>query len=69
MPVKLTRSPERHGEWCVSINETVIVCFSGPWAREQANRRCQELANLLGDVAVDVDAFAVDASTLITTRT
>jgi hypothetical protein len=51
MPVKLSLSPDRHGEWCVSIDETVIVCFSGPSAREQALRRSQELAELLHDTA------------------
>ena len=55
MPVKLSLSPDRHGEWRISIDDTVIVCFSGPSAREQAVRRSQELAELLHDTA-DVTA-------------
>lgn len=51
MPVKLSLSPDRRGEWRVSIDDTVIVCFSGPSAREQALRRSQELAQLLQDTA------------------
>ena len=51
MPVKLSLSPDRHGEWRVSIDDTVFVCFSGPSAREQALRRSQELADLLHDTA------------------
>jgi hypothetical protein len=35
----------------VCIDDTVIVCFSGPSAREQALRRSQELAQLLHDSA------------------
>jgi hypothetical protein len=51
MPVKLSLSPDRHGEWRVSIDDTVFVCFSGPSAREQALRRSRELAELLHDTA------------------
>jgi hypothetical protein len=51
MPVKLSLSPDRRGEWRVCIDDTVIVCFSGPSAREQALRRSQELAQLLHDSA------------------
>ena len=51
MPVKLSLSPDRHGEWRVSLDDTVIVCFSGPSAREQALRRSHELAELLHDTA------------------
>jgi hypothetical protein len=51
MPVKLSLSPDRNGEWRVSIGDTVIVCFSGPSAREQAIRRSRELAALLDDIA------------------
>jgi hypothetical protein len=51
MPVKLSLSPDRHGEWCVSLDDTIVVCFSGPSAREQALRRSQELADLLHDTA------------------
>ena len=51
MPVKLSLSPERRGEWRVLLDDTVIVCFSGPSAREQALRRSQELAQLLQDTA------------------
>lgn len=47
MPVRLSHSPDRDGEWRVSLNDTVIVCFSGPSAREQALRRSHELAELL----------------------
>ena len=49
MVVKLTQSPDRPDEWQVCRDETVIVCFSGPRAHEQASQRCQELANLLND--------------------
>ena len=56
MPVKLSLSPDRHGEWRVSIDDTVIVCFSGPSAREQALRRSHELAELLHDTAEDNDS-------------
>jgi hypothetical protein len=51
MPVRLSLSPDRHGEWQVSLDDTVIVCFSGPSAREQALRRSRELAELLHDTA------------------
>jgi hypothetical protein len=51
MPVKLSLSPDRRGEWCVSLDDTVVVCFSGPSAREQALRRSHELAELLHDTA------------------
>jgi hypothetical protein len=51
MPVKLSLSPDRRGEWRVCLDDTVIVCFSGPSAREQALRRSQELAQLLHDTA------------------
>lgn len=50
MPVRLSHSPDRDGEWCVSLNDTVIVCFSGPSAREQALRRSRELAELLQSI-------------------
>ncbi len=53
MPVKLSLSPDRDGEWRVSLDETVIVCFSGPSAREQALRRSRELAELLHAIAED----------------
>jgi len=51
MPVRLSRSPDRHDEWRVTLNSTTIVCFSGPFAREQALRRSVELAELLHDIA------------------
>ena len=51
MPVKMSLSPDRHGEWRVSLDDTVIVCFSGPSAKEQALRRSCELAELLHDTA------------------
>ncbi|HUR34881.1 MAG TPA: hypothetical protein VM032_13860 [Vicinamibacterales bacterium] len=60
MPVKLSLSPDRHGEWRVSLDDTVIVCFSGPSAREQALRRSQELAELLHDTADVSDESASD---------
>lgn len=59
MPVKLSLSPDRRGEWRVSVDGTVIVCFSGPSAREQALRRSQELAKLLDDTA-DLSDLAGD---------
>jgi hypothetical protein len=64
MPVKLSLSPDRQGEWRVSIGNTVIVCFSGPSAREQAIRRSRELAELLHDTA---DVSAVDDAATFTT--
>ncbi len=51
MPVKLSLSPDRRGEWRVLRDDTVIVCFSGPSAREQALRRSREIADLLHDTA------------------
>jgi len=51
MPIKLSHSPDRDGEWRVSLDDTTIVCFSGPSAREQAVRRSQELADLLSSIA------------------
>ncbi len=51
MPVRLSLSPDRYGEWRVSLDDTVIVCFSGPSAKEQALRRSRELAELLHDTA------------------
>ena len=49
MPVKLSTSAERNGEWRVLLDDTYIVCFSGPSAREQAFRRSRELAVLLNE--------------------
>lgn len=56
MPVTLTPSSARHGVWQVSINGKVVVSFSGPLARERALRRVRELADLLSDAALEVDA-------------
>lgn len=53
MPVRLSLSPDRPGEWRVSLDDTLIVCFSGPSAREQAVRRSRELAALLQQAAID----------------
>jgi hypothetical protein len=53
MPVKLSLSPDRSGEWLVSLDEVCIVRFSGPFALRQAIRRSQELADLLHQ-AVDI---------------
>ena len=50
MPVTLSPSSVSHGVWQVSVNRTVVVCFSGPSAREQAVRRSHELADLLHDM-------------------
>lgn len=52
MPVRLSLSPDRPGEWRVSLDDTLIVCFSGPSAREQAERRSRELAALLQEATV-----------------
>jgi hypothetical protein len=68
MPVKLSLSPDRPGEWRVSVGDTVIVCFSGPSAKEQAIRRSQELAELLHDTADVSDVSAIDDSDRFTTR-
>jgi hypothetical protein len=68
MPVKLSLSPDRHGEWRVSINDTVIVCFSGPSAKEQAIRRSRELAELLHVTADVSDGSGADDSGPFTTR-
>jgi hypothetical protein len=62
MPVKLSLSPDRRGEWRVCLNDTVIVCFSGPSAREQALRRSRELAELLHDTADVSDIYEGDGS-------
>ena len=58
MPVKLSLSPDRHGEWRVMLDGTEVVCFSGPSAREQALQRSRELAALL-NVAAEVDDGAL----------
>jgi hypothetical protein len=68
MPVKLSLSPDRHGEWRVSLDDTVIVCFSGPSAREQALRRSHELAELLHDTADVSDGAGSGEPPTITTR-
>ena len=67
MPVTLTPSAARLGVWQVSINGTVVVCFSGPLARESALRRVQELASLLGDQALELDVDDERSPVLITT--
>lgn len=51
MPITLSHSPDRDDEWRVSLDDTTIVCFSGPSARERAVRRGQELADLLRSIA------------------
>lgn len=53
MPVRLSLSPDRPGEWRVFLDSTLVVCFSGPSAREQAERRSRELAALLHETIVD----------------
>ena len=68
MPVTLSPSSARHGVWQVSVNRTVVVCFSGPSAREQARRRSRELAALLNDTAVELDETPAEATASITTR-
>ena len=68
MPVKITPSPDRFGEWRVSIDDTYIVCFSGPSAREQAVRRSQELAVLLNDTTDGGDSAPDGAASRIRTR-
>ncbi|MGE3955217.1 MAG: hypothetical protein AB7H96_00750 [Vicinamibacterales bacterium] len=55
MPVKLSLSPDHDGEWRVSLDDTVIVCFSGPSAHEQALRRSRELADLLRSIAEECE--------------
>lgn len=68
MPVRISPSPDRFGEWRVSIDDTYIVCFSGPSAREQALRRSQELAVLLNDTADGSETAADDVASRIRTR-
>ena len=68
MPVSLSPSSTRCGVWQVSVDHTVVVCFSGPSARERARRRSRELAALLDDVVVELDDTAVEWAELITTR-
>lgn len=68
MPVTLSPSPVRYGVWQVSVNRTVVVCFSGPSAREQARQRSRELAALLNDTALELDEMPEESSTLIATR-
>lgn len=60
MPVRITPSPDRLGEWRVSLDDTHIVCFSGPSAHEQAVRRSIELATLLDEPAAPADSLAGD---------
>lgn len=67
MPVTLTPSPTSHGVWQVCINSTVVVCFSGPLARERALRRVQELAVLLGEQAMEQKVDEHGSAVLITT--
>lgn len=67
MPVRLSHSPDRDGEWRVSLNDTVIVCFSGPSAREQALRRSRELTELLRSITDESgDTHPSDAPGLLT---
>lgn len=67
MPVRLSHSPDHDGEWRVSLNDTVIVCFSGPSAREQALRRSRELAELLQSISEESrDARPPDSHGLLT---
>ena len=68
MPVKLSLSPDRSGEWRVLLDDTYIVCFSGPSAREQALRRSRELADLLNDTAEVVDSSLTDTAGPYATR-
>jgi len=68
MPVRLSPSPDHRGEWRVLLDGTVIVCFSGPSAREQALRRSHELANLLHDTADVSDGPDADPGWPFTTR-
>lgn len=62
MPVRITPSHDRTGEWRVSLDDTYIVCFSGPSAHEQAVRRSIELATLLNEQAVLADPPDPDRS-------
>jgi hypothetical protein len=68
MAVKLTQSPDRPDEWQVCRDGTVIVCFSGPRAHEQARRRSEELASLLNDGGPGEDQLAVSGAELNATR-
>lgn len=68
MAVKLTQSPDRPDEWQVCRDGTVIVCFSGPRAHEQARQRSQELANLLNDGSAVEGRVAVSSADVNTTR-
>lgn len=67
MPVTLSPSPDRPGEWRVLHDTTVVVCFSGPSAREQALRRSRELAALLHDTADVSDTPDTDEGRPFTT--
>ena len=67
MPVTLSPSPSSYRVWQVSVDRTVVVCFSGPAAREQARRRSRELAALLDDIVVDLDDTPIERAELITT--
>ena len=69
MPVKLSPSPDRNGEWRVLLDDTYIVCFSGPSALEQAVRRSRELAALLNEPADVADGDGSGAAGPYTTRT
>lgn len=62
MAVKVNQSPDRPDEWQVCRDGTVIVCFSGPRAHEQARQRSHELASLLNEgSAVDSQLAASGA--------
>ncbi|MGE0449957.1 MAG: hypothetical protein AB7Q29_10290 [Vicinamibacterales bacterium] len=68
MPVRLSLSPDRQGEWRISLDDTYIVCFSGPSAREQALQRSRELAALLNERAEVVEEIVPGGSVGFTTR-
>ena len=68
MPVKLSLSPDHSGEWRVLLDDTYIVCFSGPSAKEQALRRSRELADLLHETAEVVDSSLTESAGPYTTR-
>lgn len=69
MPVRISPSPDRNGEWRVLLDNTYVVCFSGPSAREQAFQRTRELAALLNETTDVSDVNSSEAAGPYTTRT
>ena len=48
------------GEWCVTLDGQRVVTFSGPNAREAAERHRDELDSLVTKTATPLDGEAAD---------